>query len=258
MAKSPFTGAIPLTTTNKSCCPCPSHEFLTRFLLHILPKGFVRIRHFGFLANRRRSTFAPVLSVAGRSPRTTSQRTPFLYGRRSRSLSLSQVWRIDEDHRTAHGCRDPTSFSTTVNRCCMKPLSPTPTLRVPRRAPSFSSARRHTNFLCASSTTIFAAVLCSSHLLSVAVTGHAPQRSRRHTSKPSSPQLNLHNARVRRTHGRPPPNGFAGRARSSSPPFTPERERASGKALALLGSYWPSPVQFSLRDFSPGRICSSR
>ena len=31
-------------------------EFLRRFLLHVLPKGFVRIRHFGFLANRRRAT----------------------------------------------------------------------------------------------------------------------------------------------------------------------------------------------------------
>jgi hypothetical protein len=31
-------------------------EFLRRFLLHLLPKGFVRIRHFGFLANRRRAT----------------------------------------------------------------------------------------------------------------------------------------------------------------------------------------------------------
>jgi hypothetical protein len=30
-------------------------EFLRRFLLHLLPKGFVRIRNFGFLANRRRS-----------------------------------------------------------------------------------------------------------------------------------------------------------------------------------------------------------
>ena len=27
-------------------------EFIRRFLLHILPKGFVRIRHYGFLANR--------------------------------------------------------------------------------------------------------------------------------------------------------------------------------------------------------------
>src|SRR5689334_1881681 len=26
-------------------------EFLRRFFLHVLPKGFVRIRHFGFLAN---------------------------------------------------------------------------------------------------------------------------------------------------------------------------------------------------------------
>lgn len=31
-------------------------EFLRRFFLHVLPKGFVRIRHFGFLANRFRST----------------------------------------------------------------------------------------------------------------------------------------------------------------------------------------------------------
>ena len=30
-------------------------EFIRRFLLHALPKGFVRIRHFGFLANRNRT-----------------------------------------------------------------------------------------------------------------------------------------------------------------------------------------------------------
>jgi len=30
-------------------------EFMRRFLLHVLPKGFVRIRHFGVLANFRRS-----------------------------------------------------------------------------------------------------------------------------------------------------------------------------------------------------------
>jgi hypothetical protein len=30
-------------------------EFLRRFFLHVLPKGFVRIRHFGFLANRHRT-----------------------------------------------------------------------------------------------------------------------------------------------------------------------------------------------------------
>lgn len=31
-------------------------EFLRRFLLHVLPKGFVRIRHFGLLAGRNRKT----------------------------------------------------------------------------------------------------------------------------------------------------------------------------------------------------------
>jgi hypothetical protein len=30
-------------------------EFIRRFLLHVLPSGFVRIRHFGFLANRKRA-----------------------------------------------------------------------------------------------------------------------------------------------------------------------------------------------------------
>ena len=29
-------------------------EFIRRFLLHVLPKGFVRIRHYGLLANRSR------------------------------------------------------------------------------------------------------------------------------------------------------------------------------------------------------------
>src|ERR1700687_2201854 len=44
-------------------------EFLRCFLLHVLPKGFVRIRHFGFLANRRRATFLPLcLQLLGAVP----------------------------------------------------------------------------------------------------------------------------------------------------------------------------------------------
>jgi hypothetical protein len=31
-------------------------EFIRRFLIHVLPSGFVKIRHFGFLANRNRSS----------------------------------------------------------------------------------------------------------------------------------------------------------------------------------------------------------
>jgi hypothetical protein len=60
-------------------------EFLRRFLLHLLPKGFVRIRHFGFLANRRRSTLLPLCFAAlgkvpaPREPGTTAQESDPLW-----------------------------------------------------------------------------------------------------------------------------------------------------------------------------------
>ena len=52
----------------------PAVEFLRRFLLHVLPKGFVRIRHFGLGANcHRRAQLdrcRQLLSVA--SPETSA------------------------------------------------------------------------------------------------------------------------------------------------------------------------------------------
>jgi len=51
-------------------------EFLRRFLLHVLPKGFVRIRHFGFLANRRRATTLPLcFPLLGSVPQATPKVT---------------------------------------------------------------------------------------------------------------------------------------------------------------------------------------
>jgi hypothetical protein len=56
-------------------------EFLRRFLLHILPRGFVRIRHFGFLANRSRAQLVAIcrelLNAAplARSPTRASEPT---------------------------------------------------------------------------------------------------------------------------------------------------------------------------------------
>jgi hypothetical protein len=47
-------------------------EFLRRFFLHVLPKGFVRIRFFGFLAPRRR---AQDLAACRRALATVAQRT---------------------------------------------------------------------------------------------------------------------------------------------------------------------------------------
>lgn len=37
-----------------------AEEFLRRFLLHTLPRGFVRIRFFGFMTHRRRAALLPV------------------------------------------------------------------------------------------------------------------------------------------------------------------------------------------------------
>jgi hypothetical protein len=49
-------------------------EFLRRFLLHVLPKGFVRIRHFGFLAHRRRATTLPLcFQLLGSAPQATQE-----------------------------------------------------------------------------------------------------------------------------------------------------------------------------------------
>jgi hypothetical protein len=51
-------------------------EFLRGFLLHLLPDAFVRIRNFGFLANRRRATFLPLcFQLLGRT-KHTEQDTP--------------------------------------------------------------------------------------------------------------------------------------------------------------------------------------
>ena len=36
-----------------------AHEFIRRFLLHVIPQGFMRIRHFGFLANRTKKHALP-------------------------------------------------------------------------------------------------------------------------------------------------------------------------------------------------------
>ena len=55
-------------------------EFLRRFLLHVLPRRFVRIRYFGFFAHRRRAEFVPLcfelLATAASLPRPTSGPAP--------------------------------------------------------------------------------------------------------------------------------------------------------------------------------------
>jgi hypothetical protein len=54
-------------------------EFLRRFFLHVLPKSFVRIRYFGFLANRFRAHCLPLcqqLLASHRPPPSSSSEAP--------------------------------------------------------------------------------------------------------------------------------------------------------------------------------------
>ncbi len=46
-------GYMPSKTGNGTMS-LPATEFIRRFLLHVLPDGFMRIRHYGYLANRHR------------------------------------------------------------------------------------------------------------------------------------------------------------------------------------------------------------
>ena len=64
-------------------------EFLRRFLLHLLPKGFVRIRNFGFLANRRRATLLSLcLQLLGVSQESLAEQEDT-----SCTRDLSGLWR---------------------------------------------------------------------------------------------------------------------------------------------------------------------
>jgi hypothetical protein len=48
--------------------PLDAHEFIRRFLLHVIPKGFVRVRHFGFLANRSKGVLVKCRQLLDLNP----------------------------------------------------------------------------------------------------------------------------------------------------------------------------------------------
>src|SRR5439155_13987324 len=96
--------------------PLSLDEFLRRFLLHVLPKGFVRIRHFGFLANRRRATLLPLcLQLLGAVQPAQTQTKASLPMNRTHFGSVPNVaaaWSSSRDLRL------PSSNSV------LRPLSP--------------------------------------------------------------------------------------------------------------------------------------
>jgi hypothetical protein len=67
-------------------------EFLRRFLLHVVPRGFMRIRHFGLLANRtRRDTLRPARPAPTRRGRPRVGRGTAPAAHRRRPLALSRL-----------------------------------------------------------------------------------------------------------------------------------------------------------------------
>jgi hypothetical protein len=45
-----------------------TNEFIRRFLLHVIPKGLMRVRHFGFLANRSKALLSTCYQLLNSNP----------------------------------------------------------------------------------------------------------------------------------------------------------------------------------------------
>jgi hypothetical protein len=69
-----------------------SEEFLRRFVQHVLPRGFPRIRYFGFLANRTRARMLPLCrALLHQAP---PQETPL--------LAKPSLWKCPQCHGIMH------------------------------------------------------------------------------------------------------------------------------------------------------------
>jgi hypothetical protein len=65
-----------------------AHEFIRRFLMHVLPRGFHRIRHYGFLGNgNRAANIARIRKLlAARTPTSDTEGTNTVDGPRVLAL----------------------------------------------------------------------------------------------------------------------------------------------------------------------------
>lgn len=73
-------------------------EFIRRFLMHVLPKGFVKIRHYGLLANRNKKTKLKLCRKLTNSP---------TYKSRFQGLSVLEVvsYIMKKDVSLCPGCK---------------------------------------------------------------------------------------------------------------------------------------------------------
>jgi hypothetical protein len=96
-------------------------EFLRRFCLHILPHRFVKIRHYGFLSSRRKSTELPVLQGKEIEAKPLE---PTQKPNRKPKLSWQEV------------CRQRLNFDPEVCPCCQTGKMRTIETILPRSPPT--------------------------------------------------------------------------------------------------------------------------
>ena len=122
----------------------PVEEFLRRFLLHLLPRGFVRIRNFGFLANRRRAPWLPLcthLLASANQPKPV----PSLAPRPVRALAFcicpicGGPMRVIE-RLSAAQIQLPRS-AASPRACCMKPQPQSRSILLLRHATAFCASQ---------------------------------------------------------------------------------------------------------------------
>jgi hypothetical protein len=71
-----------------------AEEFIRRFLLHVLPKGFRRIRHFGFLANACRAAKLARIRAALQAPQPPRPAEPVCSSGSPPGKGLEAAWSI--------------------------------------------------------------------------------------------------------------------------------------------------------------------
>jgi len=139
MATSPSAGAIP-RMAQEEAHDSGRRRVLRRFLLHVLPPGFVRIRHFGFLANRNRATLLPLCFqlLGGSEEKTASAAEP----------SVDRLTLFG----TVRSAAEPCTSSNGLSAAQLLLRSPTSTRSVRRmnrcqHPTAFARVRRESSFL---------------------------------------------------------------------------------------------------------------
>jgi hypothetical protein len=68
-----------------------ANEFIRRFLIHVLPRGFMRLRHYGLFANRDRANKLAKCRLLLRQPELTDTPAPKLIDWKSRYEALTGI-----------------------------------------------------------------------------------------------------------------------------------------------------------------------